>query len=364
MPHYRSMKILDVYILRKFLVTYFFTVLLLIAVLIVIDLAEKVEDFNHPDLTTWRILSEYYLNFIPYYTFMLSPLMIFIAAVFVTSKLATHTEIVAMLSSGMNLRRILRPYFIGSCIIGVIVFFLINWIVPRSNRIRNNFENNFVRSKFYFNERNVHIKIAPKLYVYLQRYDNISNVGYKFTMEEIDGTRLVKKLESPRINWDKDKKKWKLANYKVRTFIDNKEKIDYEESIDTTLNIRPKDFESKHRLYEQLTLPELNEYIAESRLRGADDIEIYLVEKYERFAYPFSIIILTLMGVIMSSRKSRGGTGFQIAMGFVLAFTFILLLMVSRSFARKGGIPPELSAWIPNVIFCIVGYYLYTRVPK
>lgn len=359
------MKILDIYILRKFLVTYFFTVLLLIAVLIVIDLAEKVEDFNHPELTAWRILSEYYLNFIPYYTFMLSPLMIFIAAVFVTSKLATHAEIVAMLSAGINLRRILRPYFIGACVIALIVFFLINWVVPRSNRIRNNFENNYVRSKYYFNDRNVHIKIAPTLYVYLERYDNISHVGHRFTMEKIDGTNLLAKLEGSRIIWDKDKKKWTLPDYKVRQFQKNgNEKITYGSQLDTLINIRPEDFESKHRLYEQLTLPELNAHIALSRLRGADDIEIYLVEKYERFAYPFSILILTMMGVIMSSRKTRGGTGFQIAMGFVLAFTFILLLMISRSFARKGGIPPELSAWIPNAIFCVVGYYLYLRVPK
>ncbi|MEO1652107.1 MAG: LptF/LptG family permease, partial [Bacteroidota bacterium] len=198
------MKILDLYILRRFLVTYIFTVLVLIAVLIVIDLAEKVQDFNHPDLTTWRIIKEYYINFVPYYANMLSPLIIFIAAVFVTAKMATHTEIIAIVSGGINLARIIQPFLMGSVLIAVLVFYLINYVVPPANRIRNNFENNFVRSKFYFNEKNVHIKVAPQTYVYLESYDNISHTGYRFTMETIKGTELQEKLDAPRINWNQE----------------------------------------------------------------------------------------------------------------------------------------------------------------
>ncbi len=358
------MKKLDWYILKKFLVTYVFTVLVLIAVLIVIDLAEKIEDFNHPDLTTWRIISEYYANFVPYYANMLSPLIIFITAVFVTAKLATHTEIVAMISTGISFARILVPYFIGSVMIGTMVFFLINWTVPNANKVRNNFENNYVRDKFYFNERNVHMKVAPRTYVYLESYDNISHTGYRFTIEEVDSNELISKLESPRIHWDEEKEKWTLSNYKLRTFRQGKEEITYGSKTDTIINMRPKDFETKHRLNEQLTLTELNAYIAELRLRGADDVEIYLVERYERFAYPFSIIILTIIGVIVSARKTRGGTGLQIAFGFVLAFTYILLIVISRTFAQKGGIPPQLSAWIPNLVFCAIGLIMYRRLPK
>lgn len=358
------MKILDLYILRRFLVTYIFTVLVLIAVLIVIDLAEKVQDFNHPDLTAWRIIKEYYINFVPYYANMLSPLIIFIAAVFVTAKMATHTEIVAIVSTGINLARIIQPFAIGSVLIALLVFYLINYVVPPANRIRNNFENNFVRSKFYFNEKNVHIKVAPHTYVYLESYDNVSNTGYRFTMETIKGTDLKEKMDAPRINWNEELKKWSIPNYKVRTFQKKQQKITYGARVDTTINMKPSDFESKHRLYEQLTLTELNNYIADLKLRGADDIEIYEVERYERFAYPFSIIILTVIGVIVAARKTREGTSFQIAFGFILAFVYILLITISRSFARKGGIPPEFSAWIPNLTFCIIGFIMYRRVPK
>lgn len=358
------MKILDWYILKKFLSTFVFTVFILLAVLIVIDMSEKIEDFNHPELTFWIIVRDYYLNFIPYYANMLSPLIVFISAVFVTAKLASHTEIVAILSAGNSLKRILVPYFIGACMIAVLVFFLINWVIPDANKVRHNFENTYVRKQFYFSQRNVHLKIAPEIYVYLESYDNISHTGYRFTMERIKGTKLLSKLEANKITWSDSLGKWHLPNYTVRYINGTKEQLTQGNALDTLIGMRPKDFESKHLFNEQLTLPELNEYIALLRLRGADNVERYLVEKYERLAYPFAIIILTVIGVVVSSRKSREGTGFQIAFGFVLAFVYILLIIMSRSFAQKGGIPPQLSAWIPNTLFIIIGYIMYLRTPK
>lgn len=358
------MKILDIYILKRYLIAYVFCVGMLVAVLLVIDFAEKIEDFAHPELTTWRIIREYYLNFIPHYANMLSPLMSFIAAVFVTAKMATHTEIIAILSSGISLKRILLPYFGGSILIALMVFYLYNYVVPAGNKVRHNFENNYVRDKFYFTERNVHIQIAPKLYVYIESYDNIIHTGYRFTIEEIDGLALKSKLEAPFIKWVKEKKRWNLPNYKKREFNGDKEKISYGNSVDTLLALKPKDFESKHKLEEQLTLTELNEYIAQSRLRGANDVEQYEIEKYKRLAYPFAIIILTCIGVVVAAKKSREGTGFQIAFGFVLAFIYILLLVISESIAAGGSIPPYVSVWIPNVLFCLMGWVMYKRVPK
>ncbi|GAB4395983.1 MAG: LptF/LptG family permease [Microscillaceae bacterium] len=358
------MKILDWYILKRFLVTYIFTVLMLEAVLIVIDVTEKIDDFNHPDLTAWRIITEYYINFIPYYANMLSPLIIFISAVFVTSKMATHTEIVAMLSSGISLKRILRPYLIGAALIGVLVFFLLNYINPIANRGRNNFEDNFVRAKYYFTERNVHLKVAPQLYVYLESYDIVSRTGYKFTMEKVVNRNLVAKLDAPNVRWNPDKERWTIPNYKIRHFEKAGERIEKGQMMDTLLRMRPQDFESQHRLHEKLTLPELNAHIDLLRLRGADDVEIFLVEKYERMTYPFATLILTVIGVIVSARKTREGQGFQIAMGFILAFVYILLMVISRTFAYQGGIPSWLSAWIPNVVFCLIGLWMYRNVPK
>jgi lipopolysaccharide export system permease protein len=358
------MKILDWYILKRFLITYLFTVFVLIAVLLVIDLAEKIEDFNHPDLTAWRIIREYYLNFIPHYASMLSPLMIFIGAVFVTAKMATHTEIVAMLSSGMSLGRILVPYIIGSTVVGIIIFFLHGWVVPNANKVRHNFEDNYVRDKFYFNERNVHLKIAPQIYAYLESYDNISHSGFRFTMEKIDKLNLLTKLESNRITWNEKAKRWTMEDYRLLNFKDGKQTITYGKKLDTLISMRPKDFESKHKYNERLTISELDEYIAQLKLRGAENVPTYELEKYQRIAYPFTMVILTVIGVIVAARKTRGGTGFQIAIGFILAFVYIFFVVISQTFAQQGGIPPYLAVWIPNIIFCGVGYWMFRQVPK
>ena len=358
------MKKLDLYILRKFLTTYLFTVMVLIAVLIVIDLTEKIENFRRPELTVWRIVTEYYLNFIPYLAVLLSPLMIFIAAVFVTSQLATHTEIVAMLSSGMSLGRIMRPYLMGACIVGLFIFWLMGWAIPMSSKVRHNFEDNFVRDKFYFTQRNFHMKLAPDLYAYLESYDNISHVGYRFSLEQIVGLELTKKLEASRISWDSTKRKWTLYQFKVRVLEKGKEKINYFTQQDTLLSMAPKDFESKHNYWERLTIPELDRYINELKMRGSDGIERYLVEKYERIAYPVCVLILTAIGITVSSRKSRGGSGFQIALGFVLAFVYIFFVFISRGFAQTGDINPMLAVWLPNIVFCLLGIFMYYRVPK
>lgn len=358
------MKKLDWYILRNFLSTFIFTVLILVAVLIVIDVTEKIENFRNPLLTYRRIIMEYYVNFIPSLIIMLSPLMIFIATVFVTSRLATHTEIVAMLSSGMSLWRIMRPYLIGAAMIAMIVFVLKGWIIPQADKIRYNFQRNYVESKFYFNQLNFHTRLSPNLYAYLFKYDNAINTGDKFTIERIENLELKEKLESPRIVWDSTRKKWKMDNFKVRVLEAGKEKVSYYPARDTVLAMLPKDFESKHKYQEQLTTPELDIYIKEQQMRGGDDIERFIVEKYERVAYPFCIIVLTAIGVILSARKSRGGTGFQIALGFVLAFVYIALVVVSRGFAEKGGLPPQLAVWLPNILFSLLGVFMYFKVPK
>jgi lipopolysaccharide export system permease protein len=358
------MKKLDWYILRKFISTFIFTVLILVTVLIVIDLTEKIENFRNPALTARRIIVEYYLNFIPSLVIMLSPLMIFITAVFVTSRLATHTEIVAMLSSGMSLGRIMRPYMIGATLIGLFVFGFKGWVIPPADKIRHNFEDNFVRGKFYFKQLNFHTKLSPTLYAYMERYDNTIHTGYKFTLERVEGLELKEKLETPRIFWDSTKRKWGLDQFKVRVLVAGKEKVSYYPARDTLLAMIPKDFESKHEYHQRLSNPELDAYIKEQQMRGGDNVERFIVEKYERVAYPFCIVILTAIGVIVSARKSRGGTGFQIAFGFVLAFVYIFLVIISRGFAEKGGLPPYVAVWFPNTLFTLLGILMYYRVPK
>lgn len=358
------LKILDRYIIKKLLSTFVFVVLVLLAIICVIDYTEKNEDFIKQNLSFGKIVVEYYFNFIPYMANMLSPLTIFIASVFVTARLASHTEIIAMLSGGVSFRRLLLPYLIGSITVAVCIFGLIGWVVPKANKKRVAFENQYTKEQFYYNKRHIHMKIAPESYVYMESYNNLTKTGYQFTLEHVVDKQLKSKIKTGRVNWNETKQCWTLDFYTKRDFRDGREYISYGQTMDTVLNISPKDFESNYLLYETFTLNELDEYIALLQLRGVENVEAYYVEKYERYAYPFAIIILTLMGAIVASRKTRGGAAYQIAFGFVLAFVYILFVILSRTLAGAGGIPPIWAAWTPNITFTLVALVLYWRVPK
>lgn len=359
------MKIIDLYILKKFITTYIFTVLVLVTIICVIDYTEKVEQFAESGLTFKTIFIDYYINLFPFYANMLSPLTIFIAAVFVTSKMASHTEIIAILSSGISFIRFLFPFFFGAFLVAIFTFFVTNYGIPYANKTRVAFEIAYLNNPFKFSETNVHLKISSDLYAYLERYDNENHVGYNFSLEQIDALKLKQKLTAGRIKWDTTKNKWKISDYTLRIIEKNgTEKLIFKPGTDTTLNFKPKDFENSYRLVETLTLPELNNFINVQRMRGADNLEQYLIDKYERMTYPFAIIVLTLMGVIVSARKSRQGIGFQIALGFVLAFTFIILVVTTRNIAMVGGVDPLIAAWIPTGIFTVVTFVLYHSVPR
>ncbi|WP_044172267.1 LptF/LptG family permease [Flectobacillus major] len=359
------MKILDLYILKKFLKTYVFAVLIIVAIIVVIDYTEKVDDFINKKAPTSAILFDYYLNFIPYWANYISPLMVFISTVFFTANLAARTEIIAILSTGVSFLRLMRPYLIGSTLVAIITFFMVAWIIPIANKTRITFERKYVKDTYYFSGRDVHIKIAPDVYSYMETYDNNSNVGYRFTLEKISDNQIKSKLLAERITWDSTRSKWTVHDYRIRTFLpDGKETLSYGTKIDTTINLSPKDFDSNYQLHETFTLPELNRYIDKLNSRGADGIEIYIVEKYIRFANPFSIIILTMIGLIVSARKSRGGVGFQIALGFMLAFVYIMFFMMSKGMAESGTMPPLLAVWLPNIIFGGIGVILYYTIPR
>ncbi|MBC8111440.1 MAG: LptF/LptG family permease [Verrucomicrobia bacterium] len=358
------MKKLDFYILKKFLTAFIFIVIILVLIIVVIDFTEKNDDFIRKKVSSSAIFNDYYRNFALFLSDMLSPITVFIATVFVTAQLATRTEIIAMLSTGMSFRRFMRPYIIGASLIGIGIFFLTGWFIPNANKIRVEFERTYLKQEFYFTDRNVHIKIAPDVYAYLESYNNANDIGIRFTLEKVLNNKLTEKLEAQQIAWQADKKRWMLDNCKLRTFNGIQESVKNIQRIDTTLNLLPKDFKSQYLEYQKFTLPELENKITELEQRGADDVAAYQIEKYQRFAKPFAIIILTCMGVIVSARKSRGGVGFQIAFGFVLAFVYILFFMLSTGTAQKGGIPPMLAVWLPNIVFSAVGVVLYYTVPR
>lgn len=357
------MKILDRYILKKFLSSYIFVVLILIAVTVVIDITEKSDDFLQHQLT-FRQIARYYVDFIPWIANLVTPITVFIAAVFVTSKMASHTEIVAILSGGVSFRRMLVPYFIGAILIAAVSFYLNGWVIPNSDKSRVAFLVEYTRKPYNFNQNNIHLKIAPESYMYLRNYNNHSKVGHQFTLETVRDHEMHQKLTARRVSWNEELKKWRIQDWTLREFDGRNEYISHGKVLDTLLNITPKDFESSKYMEQTLTIKELNSTIALLKSRGADNVETYVVEKYMRYMSPFAIIILVFIGVIVSARKSRGGAAFQIALGFLIAFVFIICFMLGREFALKSVVSPLLGVWMPNIIFTVVSLLVYRTVPR
>ncbi|MBS1681064.1 MAG: LptF/LptG family permease [Bacteroidetes bacterium] len=417
------MKLLDRYIIKQVLSTFFFVMMILVAIIVVIDITEKVDKFTERKLSMDIILN-YYMDFIPWISGLLTPIICFIAIVYVTSRLAAHTEIVAMLSSGISFPRLLVPYFIASFIIASISFVFNGWVIPHSNRDRLEFEMQYFQNKFYFEKRNVHMQTAPGVFLFIQNYNNQSNTGYQFSLERFDHNTLIEKLTADNIQWDSVKQKWTIHYWKRKkvdeifqiarndsstitpdtsqiekpiivkkvipdpastkqSFLDKKrlqlataekkeekKTIDFKGiaqsgySLDTALIISPKDFENDAHKYDGMTIPELGKQIEQLRFRGTTGVEAYEVERHIRFAAPCTTFVLVFMGVIVSARKSRGGTGFQIALGFLLAFVFILFFTMTRTFAETGSLTPIVAAWLPNTIFGIISLGMYKFVPR
>ena len=359
------MKILDGYILKKFFVTYFFVVAILVSVIVVVDYTEKSDDFIKHDLSIGYIFTEYYLNYMPNMANTLSPIAIFISVVFMTARMASHTEIIAMLSSGMSFRRFLMPYAVGATILGIFTFFMVGWIIPNAAKVQVAFQVKYLKNPFYYDDRDIHFRIGDSTYIYMEYYNNRNKTGYKFTMEEIAENKLLSKLRADKVTWDTTAQKWHIDKYTVHEFIGERDEKMWEGSdMDTSLNITPKYFENNYKLEETMTFDELENFIVEQQARGVGNVERFLNTKYERYAYPFAILILTMMGVIISAKKSRRGTGPQIAFGFTMAFIYLLFVIMSRSIAAGGTVSPMLAAWLPNLTFFGITIFMYFTVPR
>jgi len=359
-------KILDKYIIKKFLGTYFFIVAIILAIVIVFDLVEKVDDFMESHAPLRAIVFDYYTNLLPYYANMLSPLLVFIAVIFFTSKLAGQTEIVAILASGVSFRRLMFPYFIAAAIIAVITFFLASWVIPIANRTRIDFENTYIKSKRETGLADMHMQISPGVYVYMGRYYSFRESGDRFDIQKFDGKNMISRLSARTITYDSISTRWKLRDCTLWQFQPDgiRHQITKIAELDTTINIRPSDFKKERKSYEMLTSSELRDHIAELQERNIGNTEEFAIELYKRRATPFASFILTLIGVSLSSRKTRGGMGKYIGIGLVLSFVYILFLTVSQTFAINGGMPPLLAVWLPNITFAIIGVALYIKAPK
>ena len=357
------MKILDKLIIKDFLKTYFFVVLMLILIVLVLDFTEKNDKFIRNQVPAKEILI-YLGNYGLYLNNLLTPITVFIAVIFITSKMAGRTEIVAMLSSGISFVRLLLPYFIAASMIGIASFLLNGWVLPVATAGVTEFKSRWLEENKFYTESNIHIKVAPDTYAYISRYYSSGNTGYNFTLEQIQDGQLLAKLSADRIVWDTAIKSWSVKNWKLRVLQEKGEIYTTGESLDTLLSITPNDFDLPVNHHETLKLPELSRQIEKLEERGADNVNYYKIERYVRYMSPFAAIILTFIGVILSSRKTRGGSGFQIALGFLLAFIYIILFLLSRTFAEAGTAYPILAVWLPNIVFAVTGLVLYKTVPR
>lgn len=357
-------KIIDLYIIRKFIGTYFYAILLIVGIAVVFDVTEKIDDFMEKGAPLSAIVFDYYMNFIPYFANLFSSLFTFIAVIFFTSKMAYNTEIIAILSAGVSFKRMMFPYFISAFIIALFSFVLTSFIIPPANRVRLEFENTYIKKPYTNTDRHIHKQVRPGVFIYMEAFNSYSNIGYKFSMEKFEDGVLKSKLISDYAKWDSTKQTWTVNSYYIRNYTENGEQLISGARMDTNIYVVPSDFTQRLDVVETMNMFELNDFIAQQRLQGADNVEVFLIEKYGRFAFPFSTFILTLIGVALSSRKVRGGIGLHIGLGLAISFSYILFMRFSTMFAVSGSMNPLLAVWTPNILFAIIALALYKLAPK
>ncbi|MBI5218042.1 MAG: LptF/LptG family permease [Bacteroidia bacterium] len=358
------MKIIDIYIIKKFLGTFFFAIALIISIAIVFDISEQLEDFIQKEAPLREIVVDYYFNFIPYFINLFSPLFVFISVIFFTSKMSYNSELIAILTSGVSFRRLMFPFFVSALFLAAFSYALGNFVIPRANKMRYEFQKRYIWNAAHTEDRNIHKQVAPGIYIYMDSYNAANNTGYQFSIERFENGKLASKLMADFVVWDTTKNKWQAHNYYIRNIYDDYESLTRGAEIDTSLKITPEEFTRRNEEVEALDYFELNDYIAEQQLRGASKVVVYLVEKYKRIAFPFSTFILTLIGVAVASRKAKGGIGLHIGIGLTISFSYILFMQVSSTFAINGNMNPILAVWIPNILFLLFGILLYKAAPK
>lgn len=356
---------IDLYIITKFISTFFVALLLIIGIVIIFDISEKIDDFVAKEAPLKAIILDYYLNFIPYFMNMFSPLFVFITVIFFTSKMAADSEIIAILSCGISFHRMMVPYIFSATLIAILSLCLNLFIIPEANKTRLQFEEKYIKARFSGVGRNVHYQIEPGVFVYTESFSSWNKTAYRFTIEHIKDNQLVSKLSAESARYDTLKGTWQLKKYIIRDYnADMTDRIRSGKQMDTTLALTVDDFYLTENTVETLTYDELNQLIDVQRMRGDANVKFALIEKNTRFALPFSAFILTIMGVALSSKKRRGGIGWNIGIGIALAFTYILFLRFSQMFVHTDTLPPAIALWLPNLVFAIIAGALYRIAPK
>ena len=360
-----QLKKIDKYIIKKFILTFFIAILLIIGIVIIFDISEKINHFVENKAPLHDIIFEYYVNFVPYFMNMFSPLFVFITVIFFTSRMAANSEIIAILSCGVSYRRMMVPYMVSAALIALLSLSLNLWVIPRANIHRVTFESTYVKHKNPFSTNNVHYQVDTGKFVYVSSFSSWNNTAYDFTIEDIKDNKLVRKLSAETAVWDSAGGSWRLNRYFIREFTDGLEDhVRTGGHMDVVLNLTVTDFYRNKNTVETLPIGHLNKLISQQKLRGDSNVMYALIEKHTRYALPFSAFILTIIGVSLSSRKRRGGIGLNIGIGIALSFTYILFLRFSQMFVYSGAMSPLIALWLPNVLFGIVAIFLYLQASK
>ncbi len=358
-------KRLDRYIISKFLGTYIFAIALIISIAVVFDINEKMDKFLNNDAPLQAIVFDYYLNFIPYFSNLFSPLFVFIAVIFFTSKLAENSEIIAMFSTGMSFNRLMRPYMISAAIISIATFFLGSYVIPQGNETRLNFEDKYIKKKKVSYARNIQLEVDSGVIAYIERYEDYNKTGYRFSLDKFDGKKMVSHLTARTVTYDTaSTHKWVVKDYMIRELQGKEEKIIKGDRMDTIIVMEPSDFLISRNQQEMMTSTELKNYITKQKQRGFANIKEFEIEYYRRIAMSFASFILTTIGLSLSSRKTKGGMGLHLGIGLGLSFSYILFQTVSSTFAVNGNMPPIIAVWIPNILYTFIAVYLYRKAPK
>lgn len=359
-------KILDRYILGKFLMTFFFAIAMILVIVVLFDYVEKIDDFTELHAPLSEVLFDYYLNFIPYFANQFCSLFTFIACIFFTSKLAYQTEIVAMLSGGMSFRRLMWPYFLGALIIGSLSLTLNLWVIPVTQQKIVSFEAKYIkrRQNVQF-DRHIYRQIEPGTFAYIRGYQNSSKRASFFALDHFEEGTMTRSLEASEVIFNPETKRWSAPRYIVRTFDEeHNETFTQYRNLDTLINLEVAELSNVNQLIKTMNIHELNDFLEQQQSKGANTINLIQVERNARFAYPIGTFILTLIGVSLSSRKVRGGTGLHIGVGIALCFSYILFYRFFEEFAKSGSLPPGLAIWLPNLIYLAIAVYLYQKAPK
>ena len=356
---------MDWYIIKKFLGTYFFAIALIISIAVVFDVNEWIDNFINNKAPVKAIIFDYYANFIPYFSNLFSPLFVFISVIFFTSKLAENSEIIAMMSTGMSFKRLLRPYMISAAIISIMTYGMGAYVIPKGNVTRLNFEDRYKKKKKQDYVRNVQVEVDSGVIAYMERYENYNKTAYRFSLDKFVDKKLVSHLTARSATYDTATvHKWTLKNYMIREMDGMKETITKGDRLDSIIKMEPQDFLIMKGQQETMTSSELSAYIERQRRRGFANIKEFEIEYHKRIAMSFASFILTIIGVSLSSRKVKGGMGMYLGAGLALSFSYILFQTVSATFAVNGNASPFLAVWVPNIVYTFIAIYLYRKAPR